>query len=286
MDATVAAQQVAQPVYSAPAVAPVAAPVAAPQSLGAVVQNYAPQQQFVQPNSFAAPQYAPIASQAIQPQFAPQYQPIQVQAPDFRYQVGPAPYAQNQLPFQQQQPQITLSADTLEVVEAFGVEAPAKLNRYALTLEDAVVKQHQLLQAQNERMAAMEAILTDPDRLSDYTIRYFTEVVPVESQLDQLQKQQIQAQQEQQLMAQLQAQQELEYQQQLVAQQQLERQQYQMPQIPLGAGVPQQNGRVNPQAVWDQFRAVATARPDEAWKILDQMPREALASKLLFIDNG
>jgi hypothetical protein len=80
-----------------------------------------------------------------------------------------------------------LSGETRQVLEAFGVEAPAILNNYALQLEGLLdsavawgnraataiqgyanfaVNEHQENLAYNE-------ILTNPDVLSDYTLKFF-----------------------------------------------------------------------------------------------------------------
>ena len=83
--------------------------------------------------------------------------------------------------------QIGMSPESRQVMDAFGVEAPAVLNQYALNLEemldsavqwgneaqgliigyeDFAVQEHQENLAYNE-------ILTNPDVLSDYTLKYF-----------------------------------------------------------------------------------------------------------------
>ena len=85
------------------------------------------------------------------------------------------------------QAQIGMSPESRQVMDAFGVEAPAVLNQYALNLEgmldsavqwgnqaqglikgyaDFAVQEHQENLAYNE-------ILTNPDVLSDYTLKYF-----------------------------------------------------------------------------------------------------------------
>jgi len=85
------------------------------------------------------------------------------------------------------QTQIGMSPESRQVMDAFGVEAPAVLNQYALNLEgmldsavqwgnqaqglikgyaDFAVQEHQENLAYNE-------ILTNPDVLSDYTLKYF-----------------------------------------------------------------------------------------------------------------
>jgi hypothetical protein len=82
---------------------------------------------------------------------------------------------------------LDLSNESRQVIDAFGVEAPAILNQYALNLEgvldsalawgsraadsirgyaDFAVNEHQENLAYNE-------ILTNPDVLSDYTLKFF-----------------------------------------------------------------------------------------------------------------
>jgi len=83
--------------------------------------------------------------------------------------------------------EVGMSDESRQVMDAFGVEAPAVLNQYALNLEemldsavdwgheaqdliqgyaDFAVQEHQENLAYNE-------ILTNPDVLSDYTLKYF-----------------------------------------------------------------------------------------------------------------
>ena len=85
------------------------------------------------------------------------------------------------------QAQVGMSNESRQVMDAFGIEAPAVLNQYALNLEgmldsavqwgnqaqglikgyaDFAVQEHQENLAYNE-------ILTNPDVLSDYTLKYF-----------------------------------------------------------------------------------------------------------------
>jgi hypothetical protein len=78
-----------------------------------------------------------------------------------------------------------VSEASLNVIDYFGADAPAVLNNYACTIEDALIlSNNQLLQAVNllqdmsQEHRAYEAILTDPDILADYTVEFFGENGP------------------------------------------------------------------------------------------------------------
>jgi len=67
-----------------------------------------------------------------------------------------------------------VSPESLEVIDHFGADAPAVLNNYACTVEDALIARYEqlteavnLLQELSQEHAAYEAILTDPDILAD-----------------------------------------------------------------------------------------------------------------------
>ena len=85
------------------------------------------------------------------------------------------------------QAQIGMSPESRQVIDAFGVEAPAVLNQYALNLEgmlDSAVKWGNEAQGlikgyadfavqEHQENLAYNEILTNPDVLSDYTLKYF-----------------------------------------------------------------------------------------------------------------
>lgn len=102
-----------------------------------------------------------------------------------------------------------VSGESLEVLEHFGGEAPALLNRYSCVLEDALLNQarqahasqQQLQQAASaleeaklvigaaaEDNAAYHTLLTNPELLSDYVIDFFGPEgpYPVETPRDRL----------------------------------------------------------------------------------------------------
>lgn len=73
-----------------------------------------------------------------------------------------------------------VSPQSLEVIDHFGADAPAVLNDYACTVEDALIARYQqlseavqLLEELAQEHQAYEAILTDPDILADYTCQFF-----------------------------------------------------------------------------------------------------------------
>jgi hypothetical protein len=155
-----------------------------------------------------------------------------------------------------------LSEASAAVVNHFGLEAPAILNQYSTTLEDALIQQHQVLEQIATRGMAMEHILTDPDQLADYTNRFFTEVYPTEDQQAAAETAAVQQ-----------------------PQQQAYRPNYdQVPAVPANAtaGMPAQD----PDTAWQQFGQVMSQSPDQAWRVLSSMPPEALRSKLLFLDGN
>ncbi len=139
------------------------------------------------------------------------------------------------------------------------MEAPAVLNQYAVTLEDALITQNQTLEQIQLRSAAMEHILTDPDQLADYTDRFFTEVYPVDIG---------------DAAAAAQIQNVNPYQQQS----------YNMPAVPAGAGAGAPNA--NPETQWNQFGAVMNRNPEQAWRYLSNMSPDAFRQKLLVMDNA
>lgn len=216
--------QTAQPSYQTPsdpsvqqAVAPQAIPQVAPQ-VQAPVQEVNPWQeafkslsdslsatptsqpqaaystptpQQAQTSSLASQQTyqaAPSVSgmQTYQPQATPAYSPTQqVQAqPSIQQEVTPSGdgYLDN------------VSNESLEVLQHFGSEAPALLNRYACTVEDALLQQANQTQEAFTRIeklsqniegakkvvdaaaadnAAYHTMLTNPDMLSEYVNEFF-----------------------------------------------------------------------------------------------------------------
>ena len=147
-----------------------------------------------------------------------------------------------------------LSEATAAVVNHFGIEAPAILNEYSVTLEDTLIQQNENMEALALRAGAMEHILTDPDQLADYTNRFFTEVYPVDEEVDYGYSQQYKPQYDQ------------------------------FPAVPAASTG---NARGNdPETQWNGFNQTMEQNPEQAWRYLSQMSPDALRSKLLFLDNA
>ena len=162
-----------------------------------------------------------------------------------------------------------MSAESRQVMDAFGVEAPGILNNYALNLEqmldsavawgnkaaetikgyaDFAVNEHQENLAYNE-------ILTNPDVLSDYTLKFFGPEGPYPVYENE---------------------------------QQLETPGYrtepvnpqygQMP-APPAAAAPQQ-----PENFWGTFNEVMARDPQNAWRVINQAQPQVIASKLFVME--
>ena len=82
---------------------------------------------------------------------------------------------------------VGLSQESRQVMDAFGIEAPALLNNYALQLEgmldsavawgqeaqDVIQRYAQFAVNEHQENLAYNEILTNPDVLSDYTLKFF-----------------------------------------------------------------------------------------------------------------
>jgi hypothetical protein len=164
---------------------------------------------------------------------------------------------------------LDLSSESRQVIDAFGVEAPAILNQYALNLEgvldsalawgsraadsirgyaDFAVNEHQENLAYNE-------ILTNPDVLSDYTLKFFGPEGPCPVYENEAQ---------------------------------LETEGYptapaaatqgQFP-APPAAAAPQQ-----PENFWGTFNDQMTRDPQNAWRVLNQAQPQTVANKLFVME--
>jgi hypothetical protein len=162
-----------------------------------------------------------------------------------------------------------MSQDSRQVVDAFGIEAPAILNQYALNLEGMLdsavewgnraaetikgyanfaVNEHQENLAYNE-------ILTNPDVLSDYTLKFFGPEGPYpvyenEAQLE-------------------------------TRGYPTEAVDYQMNEFPAppAASAPQQ-----PENFWGNFNDIMARDPQNAWRILNQAQPQVVANKLFVME--
>ena len=164
---------------------------------------------------------------------------------------------------------LQLSNETRQVLDAFGVEAPAVLNQYALQLEamldsavawgnraanniqgyaEFAVNEHQENLAYNE-------ILTNPDVLSDYTLRFFGPEgpYPVYENEAQLETRGYPTQQVQAAYGNL-------------------------PAPPAAAGMQQ------PENFWGGFNETMARDPQNAWRMLNQAAPQVVAGKLFVME--
>lgn len=195
----------------------------------------------------------------------------------------------------------------------FGAEAPAKLNAYSIQVEDALLEalgqqQQQsqviaeqrdyiervqaVLQAASADREAMMTILTNPEVLSDYTLKFFSEdgPYPVQTPAEAAQAalEQGMIQPGQTLMPRAEnprmdaygneAPEAIAYQQQL-AQQGYQRPQ--MPPMPNPAGG--SAGQIGDP--WSQFSQLMDTNPQDAWKVLASAPADAVRRKVLFMEG-
>jgi hypothetical protein len=161
------------------------------------------------------------------------------------------------------------SPESRNVVSAYGTEAPAILNNYALQLEDmldsAVAwggKAQELLNGyaefsvnEHQENLAYNEILTNPDVLSDYTLKFFGPEGPYPVYEDEAQ---------------------------------LETRGYPTAPIdsalgqfpaPPTAAAPQQ-----PENFWGNFKQQMDVDPTQAWRILNQAQPQVVANKLFVME--
>lgn len=162
------------------------------------------------------------------------------------------------------------------MLQHFGAEAPALLNRYACTIEDALLAQAQQsaqaleqLQQLHGNLRQMEVALgatlednqaynkltTDPDLLADYVNEFFgpNGPVPIETSQDRLQ-----------------------------AEVESAGYGYQRPQMPMPAPGHQPSSNSD---FWGNFQQIAEKQPDQLWRFLSMAPADALRGKLLISDS-
>jgi hypothetical protein len=172
----------------------------------------------------------------------------------------------------------SLSNESLEVLGHFGSEAPALLNRYACTVEDALLQQAQqstealqqlgqlgenlqqmelVLNAALEDNQAYNLLTTDADLLADYVNDFFgpNGVSPVELAEDRLAADVAAAG--------------------YAPQQQPA---YQRPQMEMPSPGAQAGGQGD---FWSAFNEISRQQPDQLWRLLAQAPADALRAKAL-----
>jgi len=278
---------------------PQAVPQAAPQGTTSYQSNpsqYAPQSQPVAPQSnpwetafnkvvglLQSPVPSPFQGQQSQAANPTQYTPANYGQPSVQatQQSAPQTWSTNQTSSSNssQTSQINSLADVADllqwspesrmVVEAYGTEAPAILNQYALNLEGVLdsaiawgkgatetlkgyanfaVNEHQENLAYNE-------ILTNPDVLSDYTLQFFGPEgpYPVYENESQLETPGYQTQAVNPGMGQFPA--------------------------PPAAEAPQQ-----PQNFWESFKATMERDPQNAWRVINQATPDVIANKLFVME--
>jgi hypothetical protein len=181
------------------------------------------------------------------------------------------------------------------VLNHFGTEAPALLNRYACTVEDALLQQAQQstealqqLQQLHQNLQQMELVLnaamednqaynlltTTPALLADYVNDFFGPNGPSPTELpeDRLAAEVAAADARMPVRPQAQAQ----------AQPQPQRQ-YQRPQVDI-APPGDRAQAANPGDFWATFEHVSRHQPDQLWRLLSQVPPGALQAKTLISD--
>jgi hypothetical protein len=190
-----------------------------------------------------------------------------------------------------------LSDESLEVLQHFGTEAPALLNRYACVVEDALINQakqsHELGQQAQQIMAALEeaklvigaaaednaayhTLLTEPNLLSDYVIDFFGEngPYPVETPRSQLAAEVAAA--EAAYAPQLQAM--VTPSAQVIPQQPA----FQRPQLDMPApGAQSSRG----SDFWDTFEQVSASNPGALYQLLSQASPDDLRSRILIAER-
>jgi hypothetical protein len=179
----------------------------------------------------------------------------------------------------------SVSDESLEVLNHFGSEAPALLNRYACTVEDALLQQAQQstealqqLQQLGENLQQMELVLgatlednqaynlltTEPELLADYVNDFFGPdgPAPVELPQDRLAADVAAAGYEPSA--------------------QIQPQTYQRPQMDMPAPGGQAGAAGD---FWQAFQDVSRNQPDQLWRLLAQAPPDALRSRVLVSDG-
>jgi hypothetical protein len=163
-----------------------------------------------------------------------------------------------------------MSQESRQVMDAFGIEAPAILNNYALNLEamvdsavawgnraaDAIKGYANFAVNEHQENLAYNEILTNPDVLSDYTLKFFGPEgpYPVYESEDQLETRGYPTQQ--------------------IGQPQIG----QFP-APPAAAAPQA-----PENFWGNFSEIMNRDPQNAWRVLNQAQPQTVANKLFVME--
>ena len=228
----------------------------------------------------AAYQAAPSVSglQTSIPQATPAYSQAPTQAPS---------YSSEQTAAASDEYLASVSDESLEVLQHFGLEAPALLNRYSCVVEDALLAQaqqtaevlqqveqlsqgmqtaQQVIDAAAEDNAAYHVMLTNPDMLAAYVDDFFGPEGPYPTELA-----------EDRLRAEVEANEARFTQPQQAPVPQAPA--YQRPEIDMPQPGVQAGNR--PDDFWAQFSAMSERNPQAAWQMLSQAGPDALRSKVL-----
>jgi len=218
--------------------------------------------QQASPTQFIPANYGQVSSPATQ-QSAPQtWQTNQTYSPNYS-QTSSSPSLAEVAEVLQWSPESRM------VVDAYGTEAPAVLNQYALNLEamldSAVAWGHEATNTltgyarfsvnEHQENLAYNEILTNPDVLSDYTLKFFGPEgpYPVYENEGQLETVGYPTRAPMQQMGQFPA--------------------------PPAASSPQQS-----QDFWGTFKEVMDRDPANAWRVINQAPAQAVANKLFVME--
>ena len=230
--------------------------------LSAPVQSPFQGQPSQQTTQFTPANFGQVSPQGTQQSAAPTSYPSQEYSPNSsQTSSGPS--------LEQIADYLDLSNESRQVFDAFGVEAPAILNQYALNLEgvldsalawggraadairgyaDFAVNEHQENLAYNE-------ILTNPDVLSDYTLKFFGPEGPCPVYENEAQ---------------------LETEGYPTAPAAVTQGQFP---APPAAAAPQQ-----PENFWGTFNDQMTRDPQNAWRVLNQAQPQTVANKLFVME--
>ena len=287
------APQAAPVAYQVGTSYPQAVPQAAPSYQSAPIQ-YAPQSQ---PADSAGNPWESAFNKVVNLLSAPVQSPFQGQPSPQTTQFTPANYGQVSSPATQQSAAPTsylsqgyspsssqtssnpsleqiadyldLSQESRQVIDAFGVEAPAILNQYALNLEgmldsavewgnraaNAIKGYANFAVNEHQENLAYNEILTNPDVLSDYTLKFFGPEGPYpvyESETE------------------------------------LETPGYRTEAINPAMGQfpapPQAAGQQLPENFWGSFQEQMARDPQNAWRVLNQAQPQVVANKLFVME--
>ncbi len=230
--------------------------------LSAPVQSPFQAQPSIPPTQFTPANYGQVSSPAMQPSAQPTWSPSQDYSPSSS-QTSSGPSLEAIADY------LGMGQESRQVIDAFGIEAPAVLNNYAVQLEqmlDSAVAWGERAQnlivgyanfAVNEHQEnlAYNEILTNPDVLSDYTLKFFGPEGPCpvyESEAE------------------------------------LETRGYpttsaygQIGEFPAppAAAAPQQ-----PENFWGNFSEIMARDPQNAWRVLNQAQPQTVANKLFVME--